>query len=141
MERAETYPSGLQIGLFVLQLLIGLTAAAGGSALVIDPSGESIGLTPELLYGSPFTDYFVPGTVLIFLHGLGTLGGAYLTLIRSDVAGEVAGILGLILMAWILAQVWTLDVLSWMQPVYLFLGGLEFAAGLVWVQRRVASRR
>jgi hypothetical protein len=61
------------IALYVLLLglvLLGLGAVGGGYFLVLDPSGEIIGLPRTALDGSPFSDYLVPGLTLLLLLGL-----------------------------------------------------------------------
>lgn len=59
----------------VLALLLllgfqGLSGVAGGLGLVYDPSGSTMGLSPELLAASPFGDYLVPGLVLLLVLGV-----------------------------------------------------------------------
>jgi hypothetical protein len=51
----------LGTGLRLLQMLIGLSALAGGVGWVVDPSGRALGFSREWLLAPPLSDYFVPG--------------------------------------------------------------------------------
>ena len=125
-------------GLGVLQAFVGVGAVAGGLALVLEPSGESLGTPIELLEKTPFATFLVPGIVLFIVNGLGSLAGAVASFARQRYAGEIAVALGAFLIAWILVQV------SWMAPhwlhaLYFALGILEVALG--WTVRKNLLRR
>jgi len=51
-------------------LLQGISGLVGGYALMADPSGALIGLPLVWLEGTPFSDYFVPGTILLTALGV-----------------------------------------------------------------------
>ncbi|MGE3507722.1 MAG: hypothetical protein AB7N65_02420 [Vicinamibacterales bacterium] len=51
-------------------LLQGISGLVGGCALVADPSGALIGLPLVWLEGTPFSDYFVPGIILLTVLGV-----------------------------------------------------------------------
>lgn len=59
-------------GLGALQVLIGVGAVAGGLALVLDPSGESLGTPIELLEKTPFATFLVQAS----FSSLSTVWGA-----------------------------------------------------------------
>lgn len=65
----------LRTGLLAVIGQLVVRALVVGAALVVAPSGELIGLSPEVLRGTPFADFLVPGVVLA-----GVLG-VYLTLV------------------------------------------------------------
>ena len=54
----------------ILLIFLGITACVGGWGLMMNPSGEKVLLAPDLLKGTLFQDYFVPG---IFLFGINFL--------------------------------------------------------------------
>ena len=113
-----------------LQVLIGIGAVPAGLGFILDPSGSKIGMSPEMLAGSPFADFLVPGIVLFLVNGIGSLAGAVLTLRRHAIAGKAAMGLGAFLMAWIVVQVWVLGPpLHWLQILYFVLGVVEFGLG------------
>jgi hypothetical protein len=111
-------------------VFIGVGAIPAGLALVLDPSGSTIGMSSEMLAGSPFPDFLVPGIFLLLVNGIASLTGAVLTFRRHALAGKAAMGLGAFLMAWIVVQVWVLGPpLHWLQILYFVLGIAEFGLG------------
>jgi hypothetical protein len=110
-----------------LQIFIALGAIAGGVNFLLDTSGAGFGFTLDLLQGTPFKDYLLPGLYLLLINGLGTLLAAVLSFRRHPLAADVGIVLGLALMGWIAAQILWVGYLSWLQPFYFVLGVLEVA--------------
>ncbi len=125
-------------GLGVLQALIGVGAVAGGLALVLDPSGQSLGTPIELLEKTPFATFLVPGIVLFIVNGSGSLAGAVASFARRRYAGEMGVALGAFLVAWIAVQVYWMEP-HWLHALYFGLGILEAALG--WSVRKSTLRR
>jgi hypothetical protein len=121
-----------------LQLFIGLGAVAGGLGLALEPSGANLGIPLELLEGSPFASYLVPGIVLFAVNGLGNLVGAAASFTRRRYAGEIAMALGAFLVAWIMAQVYWFAGVHWLHALYFGLGLLECVLG--WSLRSALRR-
>jgi hypothetical protein len=48
----------------------GLSGLAGGLGLIVDPSGAMIGLPAAWLEGSVFSDYLIPGLILVSVLGM-----------------------------------------------------------------------
>ena len=113
-----------------LQVFIGLGAVGGGLGMIIDPSGSGMGFPMEMLQGSPFPDFLIPGLFLFTVNGLGSLIGAGLSFARHRYAGEAAIALGAILVAWIVIQVAIINSVHWLHVLYFVLGLLELALGL-----------
>ena len=61
-------PATLRV-LMALAVLQILGATAGGIGLIQDPV-QNIGMPLSMLEGSPFSDYLVPGMILLFVVGL-----------------------------------------------------------------------
>ena len=61
-------PTTLRV-LMALAILQILGATAGGIGLIQDPV-ENIGMPLSMLEGGPFSDYLVPGTILLIVVGL-----------------------------------------------------------------------
>lgn len=59
------------IGLMTFQ---GLSGLFGGIMLVFDPSGNSLNMPIDLLKNSPFTNYLIPGIILLLILGILPLG-------------------------------------------------------------------
>ena len=64
--------------LAVICTLVGIAAVLGGHALVAWPDGSAIGLPLAVLEHSPFSDFTIPGLVLVFVIGLSNLLAAVL---------------------------------------------------------------
>lgn len=60
------------VGIGIL-IFIGMLAMGGGLVLVIFPKGELMDFPLSLLDKTPFTDYFLPGLLLIILIGISSL--------------------------------------------------------------------
>jgi hypothetical protein len=70
-----TTPPGLTrpftvVILYILLAFLGLGALGGGIALVIDPSGEMMGMPVSMLEKGPFSDFLIPGIVLLTVFGI-----------------------------------------------------------------------
>ena len=116
-----------------LQLFIGLGAVAGGFGLVLEPSGANLGMPLEMLNHSPFSDFLIPGIVLLIVNGLGSISGSVLSFKLFQYAAELAFALGAFLIAWILIQVYWINAFHWLHALYLSLGIIELALG--WLLR------
>ena len=120
----------LRTGLGILQVFIGLGGAAGGLGLVLDPTGGNLTMPTESLANSPFSDFLVPGLVLLAVNGVGNLIGGMTSFAGWRRCGDVAVALGAFLMAWIVAQVWWIGLIHGLQPLYFCLGVLQLALGI-----------
>ena len=56
-----------------MELATGALAIVGGLALVLRPDGSLLGADPTALEGSPFSDWRIPGALLVVLVGFGFL--------------------------------------------------------------------
>jgi hypothetical protein len=127
-----TAPRVARFGLLVTTLVVGLTALAGGAALVVGSVDSSLAtvLSPPLEYleGSPFGSYLAPGIILAVVLGGLHLVAFVLVLRRHDrwiLAGAVAGFDALI---WIFVQMVFIPF-SFLQAFYFVCGLAE--VGLV----------
>lgn len=72
---------------------------------IMEPSGRLLQAAPEMLKGTPFSSYLLPGIILFFVNGLGQAIAGVLTLRRDARAGIVGGVFGLGLVIWLFVQV------------------------------------
>ncbi|GAA1057911.1 hypothetical protein GCM10017608_03130 [Agromyces luteolus] len=120
--------------LLTVQVFVGITSVLGGAALVlggvIDLSGTALAIPRDVLEGSPFTSFVIPGLALAIVVG-GTHLLAFAMLARrmrwAMVASAVAGF-GMLV--WVFVQMVFIPF-SPLQSVYFGLGLLELAATLV----------
>jgi hypothetical protein len=101
-----------------------VSAIGGGYGLVADPSGAGMQMPLELLAGSPFNDYFIPGLILLVVLGIGPLVVLYGLWTRRAWGWYGAILVGLALMIWIVVQIALLGYMAWppLQLVYGLLG-------------------
>lgn len=109
-----------RIALLVLETLMGLAAVIGGLDLALT-NGQIIGMPTELLKGSPFGSYLVPGWVLLVV-GIVNLAGAIAVLRRHRWGAPLSLLVGLMWVAWFVVQVAVVGFVSWQQPVYFAVG-------------------
>ena len=124
--------------LVVLEVVLALGALAGGVALVADPSGGYLQMPLDVLAGTPFRSFLVPGLVLLLANGVLPLVVAAGALARRPwaVLGHVAA--GVVLVGWILGQVALLGFVTWLQPAYLVYGLVLLGLGL-WNWRAIQT--
>jgi len=115
----------------ILQIFIGIGAVGGGLVLLLDPSGQGMGFSVELLANSPFRNYLIPGLFLFAVNGIGNFTCGFLSIKKHRYAGYAGMLFGLIMMVWILVQVSIIGWVSWLQPIFLSLGALELVLGLL----------
>ena len=82
------------------------------------------GVPTEWLEGSPFRDYFVPGLILLVVVGGSFLVAAIAVLAAWRIARLAAFAAGLVVLAWLVAQVAIIGYVSWMQPTTAIAGVL-----------------
>lgn len=118
--------------LLVTQLLVALTAIAGGVALMLGsavPELATVLVPPsDHLAGSPFSSYLVPGLLLAGLLGGVHVAAAALTMRRHRWWVFGAAVAGFAMLIWIFVQMVFIPF-SALQAVYFVLGIAE--CGLV----------
>ena len=86
-------------------LFQGLSGVVGGIGLVADPSGGSLGFPLSWLDGSPFTDYLIPGLVLLIVLGIVPLLVIYGLWRRAYWGWLGALLVGAALIVWIVVEI------------------------------------
>ena len=100
----QARPMGVYL-LMACLLFQGLSAIAGGIALVGDPSGGNLPIPLSLLEGSPFDDYLIPGLILLVVLGICPMVVLFGLWTRQYWGWISALLVGLALMGWIVVQV------------------------------------
>ncbi|GAA1448872.1 hypothetical protein [Leifsonia poae] len=116
----------IRVTLTTLTSTIGLTAIAGGTALLVGSfaNEESEAIVPDraFLGDSPFTSYVVPGVLLAVVVGGTHLAAAVLVGRRASAAPVAVAVAGFGLLIWIFVQMMFIPF-SVLQALY-FAGGL-----------------
>jgi hypothetical protein len=113
----------------ILLLVVGFSASGGGAALVIDPSGKSIGLPAAGLRDTMFDDFKLPGFILFFAVGFLSLLASVFTMLKHAVYPTLIFCQGAILAGWILVQVYLLPESHYLQLIYFIIGLLLMLLG------------
>jgi uncharacterized membrane protein len=111
---------GARIVLVALEALMGVAAVGGGLDLVLT-NGQTIRMPAELLEGSPFGSFFIPGLVLLVV-GIVKLTSAVVVLRRHRWGAPASVVVGIIWIGWFVVQVAVVGFLNWQQPVYFVVG-------------------
>lgn len=131
--------------LYILHIFLGLGAIGGGGALVIDPSGDLVGMPTSMLVRSPFSDFLIPGLLLLVIFGLLPLLVFYGLLKRpqwgwADALNPFKGLysfwalslyIGFGQIIWIMVQTYMLNSVTIVHLIYMSLGLLIQAVTLL----------
>ena len=113
----------------VIQTFIGLTAIAGGFRLVSNPNGIP-DFPIEWLNHSPFSNYLIPGLILLILIGFGNVAAGTVSFLSKRYSGSMAALFGTFLIFYMTIEIWFVGVRNFLQPLYLMLGILVLILGL-----------
>ncbi len=119
-----------KLTLFLL-LINGFTAVYGGLSLILDPSGESIGMHTALLKAGPFKDFLIPGLLLFNVIGQLSLLIAILLVFNARYSKILVTIEGSILLVWLIVQVIIIQTFSVLQFTMGIIGILLVILGLL----------
>lgn len=121
--------------LLALLLIQGFGGIAGGLSLTLKPDGSVMGMPTSILDGSPFSDFLVPGLILLLVLGVLPLVAAVGLWLGARWAWYAAVTVGCALMIWILVEI-TMIPFSWLQPAFGVVGVLIFAVAVLKSVRR-----
>lgn len=121
----------------LIQLFVSVMAIPTGLVMVFDPTGSLVGLPLDLLDGSPFKDYLLPGLFLFIVNGIGHLVAGIFSLNKRIYSGNLGILFGVILVVWILIQLYyTLGIVHLLQPLFFVIGITEMVLGYQIVRLR-----
>ena len=129
-------------------LFIGIGAVAGAMAMLLDPSGRTMGMDAMLPYFQKlpfaevvFQDFRFSGWALLIVNGLTNLTAAGLLLAKKPLGDTLGGIFGVTLMLWICIQFYMFPA-NFMSTAYFLFGMAQAATGYAsWVFRRQENFR
>ena len=131
MEKAKLSRPLTLLMLICLLTIIGIGGLVSGTMLFSSPTGELIGLNTEILKGTPFTNFLVPGIILFLFIGVFPVLVSY-GLLRKPVwqwaeainickkyrwPWTAAWAAGVIMLIWIIVETVLLGYISFLQPV------------------------
>lgn len=117
--------------LIILLILIGIGALTSGPMLFAAPDGHLMQWTVDDLYGTPFSDYLIPGIILFVFMGIFPVFVAIGLIKKADWrfpeainicksynwSWTGAWAAGVIMLIWIAAETALLGYISFLQPV------------------------
>jgi len=127
MQRRET--------LIIVLAFNALSAICGGIALM---AGFSRPPAAWLIH-TPFNSYVLPGLLLALIVGGSALMAAAAELARKSAAHLLSLSAGIIMCIWIICEMFLIRQFSWLQILYLLLGGSVI--GLAGIRSPAATRR
>jgi len=119
--------------------LVGVGALYGGVGLLID--AEALGAEQSWLDGTSFSDYRLPGVVLLVVIGGGMLLTALAALLRSRLAGLAALAMGVTVLVWGVVETLTIGYQGAGQLVLLGLFVVGPALSLIMIGLRATFAR
>ena len=103
--------------------------------MIFDTTGNGLGMSPELLRGSPFSTFLTPGIFLLVCLGICNLLFVFVTG-RCEGFGGI--LMGVFLVVWILIQVYWIGMTFFLQPLFLIVGLVQTALGIRQVTNRAS---
>lgn len=125
MNKMKYLPNGTS----ALLTLVGLGAVIYGIAFIFKPDGALLGLSSKHLRDTPFESFLVPGNILFFIVGMGSLLVGFLCYTRYHLAGTLTMCTGLFLILWILAFSYWFGWINWLMLIFLMVGLVEIFLG------------
>lgn len=109
----------------LIQAYVAIGAIPAALLVIIDPSGFTMGAPLEMLQYSPFKNFLIPGIFLFTFNGIFQAIGAWSSFTKKTYAGKLGFWLGLLLIAWIVIQVYFLRSIHYLHLIYLGIGIIE----------------
>lgn len=107
--------------LLIIHLFVGLGALGGGLVAIVDPY-KPLGIPVELLEGSPFSNYLVPGLILFVIIGMGHIFSALTVIKKSKWQGYISSVFSWALMIWIVVQCIIINTVEFLHILYFLIG-------------------
>lgn len=99
-------------------VFLGITALIGAIPLIIDPSGTILSMPLSLLEHSPFSDFLIPGVILLVAECMLSFLVLAMLLRKSSRYGWWVALQGCVLFGWITIQVMMIRLVVWAHYVY-----------------------
>ncbi len=121
----------IDLGTIILHIFVGIGAFFGGGGVLLDPSGQSMGVSTDMLVNGPFHDFLFPGLFLFFVLGTGNLLAAFLGIKKQKLTAYFSFALGGILALWILIQCYMLYAISFLHVLFFLIGMIQMILAIL----------
>ena len=114
----------------ILLIFNGMSAIFWGVVLIIAPNGEILHMPLSLLANSPFANFLIPGIILFTVLGLGSLITFAIMLLKKTWYSWPVIAIGCANIIWIITQIIIVHGTSFLQNLYLSVGGALLILGI-----------
>jgi hypothetical protein len=108
--------------LFILIAFIAVTSTLSGLLMISSPDGSILNLPLSLLNGTPFKNFLIPGILLTVIVGSVNLVAVFYNTQRDPIRYKWATAGGIMITAWIIAQILLIQSAHWLHFLYLGIG-------------------
>jgi hypothetical protein len=108
----------VRVTAIAMLVFLGVTALIGAAPLIIDPSGAMLRMPLSLLVHSPFSNFLIPGMILLVTGGLLSFLVLALVLLKVRRYGWWVALQGYVLFGWISIEVVMIHAIVWAHYVY-----------------------
>ena len=120
----------ISIALGIIQSIVAISALPAGILMILQPDGSKLGIPIELLGTSPFSDFFIPGLFLFIINGLAQGFAGLSSFLQFKFYRTLGFILGIVLVLWIIIQVYFINPIHYLQVIYFIFGIAEVVLSL-----------
>ena len=118
----------------LLLVFLGIGAFYGGVTLIIDPSGKLLGLPINVLDYTPFSNFFIPGIILLLFNGILSFVITFMTIKKYSKYEWMIVFQGLILGIWLTTEIIMGIFDPFFHYTYYTVGALLMISGLLLVK-------
>ena len=130
----------LRIFAIALLLFLGFGGIFGAWMLITDPSGGKFEWSLDLLAGTPFNSFLLPGIILMIANGILPLSIAASILQKKKSANWLILFQGMVVLGWLTAQL-IFNPDFFVPEIHLITYGIGLLLGLIgWGLHRLSSR-
>ena len=123
----------------VMLFFLGITALLGSVPMIMDPSGAMLSIPLSLLEHSPFSNFLIPGVILLCANCLLSFFVLALALRKSSGYGWQIAVQGCVLAGWISVQVTMIRSVNGLHYLYWLVALILILCG--WLLRNDAAVR
>ena len=121
----------LRIAAIILLIFLGISALFGGGAFIIDPSGKLIQMPLSHLEHSPFSNFLIPGLILLLFNGVSSIVIIVLAIRKYRFYPELIILQGIVLDVWIVVQLIMIRSVSFLHYLFFTVGILLIISGII----------
>jgi hypothetical protein len=112
-----------------LHAFVGIGALFGGGGAVLNPNAP-MGISVDVLKNSPFSNFLIPGIILLVVIGFGNLFAAAVLYYEYKYNLYISHLMGIVLVGWIVVQCVMMRAINPLHIIYFTIGGIEMIISL-----------